>query len=968
MNINNNYKINYKTMRLIKNNAQVRSVKNKINKNKSIIDELSNIKYRIDAPFFQDKIKRNNNNIIREKLKVKAYKDSQVSKKVQSNTNIYKPYKNIQNKSTTQIKKNLDKKSVYSKNKTISLNTNNNINIGNNINIITNNHIHENNRDNNEENLPNNNLITSSNNQGLNNDFYTNKKSSRNEYYNNNNDNLMNNENRLNRIKEAMGYKTRRFKGKNISMEYRNHKYGRELMSDGDLMTDEENIDMRRNRLYQPYKINSPTDFYNRNLREQRFKSNNENNLFTNSLNNINSNYFYNKAYDNMDESNIFCYKYKKKSNDGIINQNRNKYNSNINYKNPVNTFYFNNDFQNQTTNGFYIHKTPMNAYKRINKNLITNRDMSDDDSVYTSYINYIKNNGDIDENRRIRRNHSMIEENNMVLSPYKNYVKTNYNYLDNLNILNSSRRSKNRVKIIKKNNSTSIQEYNLSVGGDDDDDINELDEYQNKYLLTNNIKNERISLNLNDNKINNNTIFNENIGLKKYYDNFKKNIQPIANTQFNINSSKAQINAINDNFNNFTSANKKNSHFPINENTVSNRKSTNNLGFTPNFSEKRKTPARANNIINSKIKSFNDEEINEINTNSFNNSFISKNNNNDYKLTSQKKKKEDNPMQSSGVKRKNSFSINLNKNLNKIADNNLEIYHNDNINYLGIEKEKEKEKEANINSSNKKKNNDDKFVFENENDIIDFIYNKFEEERKKKNYFNRKLRFTGFVLSKKYKGKNLYDIRIEDNIDKINQQLKDEQILISNRQVEFRFTEDDNEDINDNDNGNDKDNAKEDKEKISNELDKLNEENQRLKAENEKLNKKDLVKNGLIKKLDYEKQNFLEEIKKLKEEIDELKNNNKNKEKKDALYEIENNNFFNIKSNINNNNNKNKIKNNEEDSDENCPNILYNFKVTFNKIQKGKITKSNKGIKNKKKEKEKEKSEFEANKNENNS
>ena len=159
-------------MRLIKNNAQVKNVKNKISKNKSIIDEINTIKYKLETPFFQDKLKKNNN-IIREKLKEKAFKDSQVAKKVQSNTNIYKPNKNIQNKSTTTIKKNLDKKSVYNKNKTISLNTSNNINIGNNINIITNNHIHENN---NEENLPNNNLITNNTNQGMNTEFYTNKK------------------------------------------------------------------------------------------------------------------------------------------------------------------------------------------------------------------------------------------------------------------------------------------------------------------------------------------------------------------------------------------------------------------------------------------------------------------------------------------------------------------------------------------------------------------------------------------------------------------------------------------------------------------------------------------------------------------------------------------------------------------------------------------------------------------------
>ena len=932
-------------MRLIKNNAQVKSVKNKINKNKSIIDELSNMKYKIETPFFQDKNKKNNI-ITKEKLKEKAFKDSQVSKKVQSNTNIYKPNKNIQNKSTTQIKKNSDKKSIYSKNKTISLNTNNNINIGNNINIITNNHILENNKGNKEDNLPNNNLITNNSNQGLNTEFYINKKSAINEFYNNNNDNdnVMNNESRINRIREAMGYKARRFRGKNTSMEHRNHKFGRELlMSDGDLMTDEENIDMRRNYgLFRPYKFNYPTEFYNNNLRQQRFKSSNENNLFTNNINNINNNYFYNKAYDNMDEGDIFYNKFYQKSNDEFVNKNRNKYNTIISYKNPANKFNFNNDFQNQTTNGFYIHKTPMNVSK-VNKTLITNKDASDDDSIYTSYLNYLKNNRDINRNHRIRRNHSVIEENNLALSPHKNYINTNYNnnYLDNINIIKSNRRSKNRIKIIKKNNSTSIQEYNLSVAGDEDD-TNELDEYGNKFLLTNNIKNGRISLNLNDNNINKKTIFNDNIGLQKYYDNFKKNIQPITNTQFNINSTISQINVTNDNFNNFTSTNKKNSYFAINENTISNSKSTNNLGFTPNFSDTGKTPKRPNNIISAKIRAFNEEEINEINTNSFNNSFISKNNNDD-KLTSKKKQKEEERIQSSEVKRKNSFSSSINRNLSKIVNNNFEIFHNDTVHYFGIEKENEKEK--NLNTSNKKKSgNDDKFVFDNENDIIDYIYNKFEEERKKKNYFNRKLRFTGFVLSKKYKGKNLYDVRIEDNIDKINQQLKDEQILISNKPVEFRFTEDEK-DKNENDNNN----VNEDIEKMSNELDKLSEENKRLKAENDKLNKKDSVKNGLIKKLDNEKQNFLEEINKLKEEIEQLKDSNKNKEKKEALYEIDDNNFLNIENNKNNNSKKI-----EEDSEENSPNILYNFKVTFNKIQKGKIIKSNKGINDKKKEKEK--------------
>ena len=142
----------------------------------------------------------------------------------------------------------------------------------------------------------------------------------------------------------------------------------------------------------------------------------------------------------------------------------------------------------------------------------------------------------------------------------------------------------------------------------------------------------------------------------------------------------------------------------------------------------------------------------------------------------------------------------------------------------------------------------ENKFIFNTEEEIIDYIYNKFEEERKKKSYFNRKLRFTGFVLTKKYKGKNLCDIRIEDNIEQINQQLKNENILINDKRVVFKFFEE------------------------INNINLLEEENKKLREEKEKLNKKDIIKNELIKKLDNEKQSLNEELIKLKKEIEELK------------------------------------------------------------------------------------------------
>ena len=108
------------------------------------------------------------------------------------------------------------------------------------------------------------------------------------------------------------------------------------------------------------------------------------------------------------------------------------------------------------------------------------------------------------------------------------------------------------------------------------------------------------------------------------------------------------------------------------------------------------------------------------------------------------------------------------------------------------------------------------------EEEIIDYVYKKFEEERKKKSYFNRKLRFTGFILTKKYKGKNLYDIRIEDDLEQINQKLKDENVLINEKKVELFYADDLN----------------------LNRFKNLEEENKKLKEEIELMKKKENFKN----------------------------------------------------------------------------------------------------------------------------
>ena len=841
-------------MRLTRENNQNKNEKKKIHKNKSLIEEIHNIKYKLENQKLHDKPKKNNNNIIIEKQKEKIFKDGSV--KFPSNSNIYKPSKKIKNKQNPKIQTELEKNSVYAKNKAIVMNTNKNINKGNNINIIKNNLNNENNN-NIENNLK---KDTINNNENIA-DFNIAKKSSIDNYntYDNkiNQDHMINDyKSRMNRVKEAMANVNKKIRVKNTSMDHRYSKFSNDIaMSDGDMMTDDDNLIIRRNHIYpHPYKFNSPTSIYNNTFNKQ-FNRNNGNILLNNNIKNKNGIYYYNKGYQNLEEkedpllyNNLFELNFPTNFNNEMINKNRNKYNSLINFNDYKTKLNFTNDIQSKTINGFYIHKSPLNTSKNINSNLITNKDTSNNDYIYTNYLNYVKKNSNINKTIKKRNHwHSMMEENELPLSPYKNHINTNNNYLENLDSFKSNRRSKNKITIVKKNNNNSIQEYNVSLVGDNDNDN---DDYQKDFTISNNLKN-KMTLNL-ENKYNINDNDNNNENLKMYYDKFSKNIQPITNDQFNISSTISKINITNDNYNNLSSCKKTRNDISNNKSNISNSKSYKNLINTPNFSDTGKTPKKLNIGNIQKIKPF--EDIIENNNSNYNTNTISINEDN---MVTKKKAKNDVPLPStSGLKRNDSSSSNINKNLSKFVNNNYEICQNEKINFFG----KEKDKNDNNNNKNDEQN---KFVFETENDIIDYIFNKFEEERKKKNYFNRKLRFTGFVLSKKYKGKNLYDVRIEDDIDKINQQLKDDQILINEKQVEFRYIEDE------------KDNKNNDNTNIE-----LNEEYKKLKLEIEKMNKKDIVKNELIKKLDKEKQNFLEEIEQLKNQINELKNNNINNNK----------------------------------------------------------------------------------------
>ena len=162
---------------------------------------------------------------------------------------------------------------------------------------------------------------------------------------------------------------------------------------------------------------------------------------------------------------------------------------------------------------------------------------------------------------------------------------------------------------------------------------------------------------------------------------------------------------------------------------------------------------------------------------------------------------------------------------------------------------------------------NKNKIIFNNENEIVEYINKKFEEN--KKDNIEKKLKYTGYILTKKYKGKILYEIRFEDDMNKLNNKLKEENIRVGNEIIEIINIK-----------------QKEEYIKLKNNIENLQKEIDDLKQENESLSKKDYLKNELIKKLDKEKQNIIKENEKMSNELENIKkiNNNLNHKIKEIL------------------------------------------------------------------------------------
>jgi hypothetical protein len=261
----------------------------------------------------------------------------------------------------------------------------------------------------------------------------------------------------------------------------------------------------------------------------------------------------------------------------------------------------------------------------------------------------------------------------------------------------------------------------------------------------------------------------------------------------------------------------------------------------------------------------------------------LSKENVNDFTLLNNKKnpiknlKLEEKPVDSFNIiqKRKNN-AINQN-NFNNLKTTNLPM-----INYIGVFNKKS----DNVAKEPPYENNGGKLSFNNDDEVIRYIKKKIREE-KDLQYNNNKMKYNYFNLIKMFHGKKLYEIGLENNLDKINSILEKENVEIEHEPIMFIFKKDLNkikngEIILKNNSKNNPDNNEE--------IQKLIKEKEKIINENEKLKKRIELMNNINSKNNLDETNkgydkLLKEIEKLNEQNNEKQNMLSEYEKKMKQY-----------------------------------------------------------------------------------
>jgi len=143
----------------------------------------------------------------------------------------------------------------------------------------------------------------------------------------------------------------------------------------------------------------------------------------------------------------------------------------------------------------------------------------------------------------------------------------------------------------------------------------------------------------------------------------------------------------------------------------------------------------------------------------------------------------------------------NTNIKFDKPNENEHKINNNEQINKIDINEVKKEKIENNIKifKSNLKIDNNikinlyrpksDKLVFNNNDEILDYVKSQIREGNIKNIIQKLDLKkndFTGFTLSKKKQGYTIYELELEEDIDKINETFKKQKVEINKKPVEL--------------------------------------------------------------------------------------------------------------------------------------------------------------------------------------
>ena len=176
--------------------------------------------------------------------------------------------------------------------------------------------------------------------------------------------------------------------------------------------------------------------------------------------------------------------------------------------------------------------------------------------------------------------------------------------------------------------------------------------------------------------------------------------------------------------------------------------------------------------------------------------------------------------------------------------------------------------------------NKTDKLIFNNNDEILEYIKNQI-KDGKIKNIYQRleikKSEFTGFTITKKKQGYTIYEIEIEDDIKKINEAIKKQKVEINKKPIELKYVFNKDEEVVPKLNPIKKD--PEIKEKKAFITDNKNPENYIQAMKNKTMERE--IENVKKDKINYEIKNLQNKIQKHKEELKNEENNKKENDKK---------------------------------------------------------------------------------------